>query len=207
MPECHRVNNGKWSFLLRSVIDSWRNRRLAEEPRLNSLANLLRPKDILLDLDVASKVQLFEEIGRHMEREHDMRKAWVAVSLFRREQLGSTGLGRGVAIPHARVKNLSGYRFPTLASNRRFLSTLRTASRYPTFLSFWCPSRRLKSISRFWPKQRKCFPMAGFASVCTSASTHRKSSNCSQPGCSPADSAADRLYDLFTSLTDNYAKS
>ena len=35
-----------------------------------------------------------------------MPKAWVAVSLFRREQIGSTGLGKGVAIPHARVKNL-----------------------------------------------------------------------------------------------------
>lgn len=105
MPAC-RETNGEWSSLLRSVIDTWRNRPLAKKHRLNSLANLLRPKDILLDLDVASKVQLFEEIGRHMEREHAMPKAWVAVSLFRREQIGSTGLGKGVAIPHARVKNL-----------------------------------------------------------------------------------------------------
>jgi len=101
-----RGTRGEWYSLLRSVIDSWRNRRLAEKTRLNALADLLWPENILLDMNVASKAELFEEIGRHMEREHAMPQASVAASLFRREQIGSTGLGRGVAIPHARVKNL-----------------------------------------------------------------------------------------------------
>ena len=35
-----------------------------------------------------------------------MPKDWVAVSLSRREQVSSTGLGEGFAIPHARVKDL-----------------------------------------------------------------------------------------------------
>jgi PTS system nitrogen regulatory IIA component len=77
-----------------------------EKPALNSLAELLRLENILLDMDVSSKPQLFEEIGRHMEREHALPQAWVTESLSRREDVGSTGLGRGVAIPHARVKNL-----------------------------------------------------------------------------------------------------
>jgi nitrogen PTS system EIIA component len=81
-------------------------RRHTEEPRLNTVADLLLPEDILLNMEVSSKSQLFEEIGRHMEREHAMPQEWVALSLSRREKVGSTGLGYGFAIPHARVKNL-----------------------------------------------------------------------------------------------------
>jgi PTS system nitrogen regulatory IIA component len=73
---------------------------------MNTVARLLLPQDILLDVDVANKPQLFEEIGRHMERAHAMPQEWVVTSLDRREKAGSTGLGEGVAIPHARVKEL-----------------------------------------------------------------------------------------------------
>jgi PTS system nitrogen regulatory IIA component len=73
---------------------------------MNTIADLLLPEDILLDVDVSGKQPLFEEIGRHMERVHAMPQAWVVSSLDRREKAGSTGVGEGVAIPHARVKNL-----------------------------------------------------------------------------------------------------
>lgn len=73
---------------------------------MNTIADLLRDEDILLDLDVSSKSQLFEEIGRHMEARHGMPQAWVVLSLSRREDVGSTALGEGVAISHARIKDL-----------------------------------------------------------------------------------------------------
>ena len=40
------------------------------ENPLSTIAKYLWPEDILLDVEVASKDQLFDEIGRHMEREH-----------------------------------------------------------------------------------------------------------------------------------------
>ena len=73
---------------------------------MNAIAELLKPEDILLDVNVSSKSQLLEEIGRHMERTHALSQEWVALSLARREKVGSTGLGDGFAIPHARVKDL-----------------------------------------------------------------------------------------------------
>jgi PTS system nitrogen regulatory IIA component len=77
-----------------------------KESTLTKIADLLLPEDILLDLEVSDKSHLIEEIGRHMERAHALPHEAVALSLSHREQIGSTGLGQGVAIPHARVKNL-----------------------------------------------------------------------------------------------------
>lgn len=73
---------------------------------MSTIADLISSEDILLDVSVSGKSNLLEEIGRHMERQHSMPQAWVTAALSRREQVGSTGLGDGVAIPHARVKNL-----------------------------------------------------------------------------------------------------
>jgi PTS system nitrogen regulatory IIA component len=77
-----------------------------QEPAVNRIADLLLLEDILLDLDVSSKSQLIDEIGRHMQRVHAMAPESVVLSLSHREQIGSTGLGEGVAIPHARVSSL-----------------------------------------------------------------------------------------------------
>lgn len=73
---------------------------------MTTIAKLLSAEDILLDLEVADQDQLFLEVGRHMEAAHGLPQEWVARSLARREQVGSTGLGDGFAIPHARVADL-----------------------------------------------------------------------------------------------------
>jgi|CXWL01.1.fsa_nt_gi PTS system nitrogen regulatory IIA component len=75
--------------------------------RLGAIAQHLWPEDILLDIKVANKDELFEVIGRHMEREHAIPCDRVISGLSRRERVGSTGLGEGIAIPHARVESLT----------------------------------------------------------------------------------------------------
>ncbi|HZX30625.1 MAG TPA: PTS sugar transporter subunit IIA [Rhodocyclaceae bacterium] len=74
---------------------------------MNTIADLLTLDDIVLDLDVATKSQLFDAIGLHMECRRGLSRDWVVSCLDRREQVGSTGLGQGVAIPHARVHSLN----------------------------------------------------------------------------------------------------
>jgi len=72
-------------------------------------ANLL-PQDILLDVDAADRAQLFAMIGRHMGDSHGLDAHLVAHCLSRREQAGSTAVGSGVAIPHARIDRLDQVR-------------------------------------------------------------------------------------------------
>jgi PTS system nitrogen regulatory IIA component len=70
---------------------------------MNAVGELLRVDDIYLDLDVPDKSRLLERIAALLARRHGLSETQVLESLIAREQLGSTGLGHGVAIPHARM--------------------------------------------------------------------------------------------------------
>ena len=72
----------------------------------NAVAAILTPTDILLDLDVPTKAHALEEIARFIGARHGLLGGKVHASLVEREQIGSTAIGQGVAIPHARVKGL-----------------------------------------------------------------------------------------------------
>lgn len=74
------------------------------------LLDHLEERDILLNVRARDKRQLFEAIGVHMEWAHGIPPNAVATALQRREAAGSTALGHGVAIPHARVKALERIR-------------------------------------------------------------------------------------------------
>ncbi|MGH8809302.1 MAG: PTS sugar transporter subunit IIA, partial [Noviherbaspirillum sp.] len=73
---------------------------------VKSFAHLLFPENILLGLKVSNKQDAFAQTALLLERQHQISGAEVYENLCAREQLGSTALGEGVAIPHARVKGL-----------------------------------------------------------------------------------------------------
>jgi PTS system nitrogen regulatory IIA component len=70
---------------------------------VNLLGEVLGVDDVHLDLDVSTKAELLEALAGLLAGRHGLFKAQVLQSLTAREQLGSTGLGHGVAIPHARM--------------------------------------------------------------------------------------------------------
>jgi PTS system nitrogen regulatory IIA component len=70
---------------------------------MNPLGELLAPDDVRLDLDVSTKPQLLEQVAILLAARHGLPKTVVLEGLTAREQLGSTGVGHGVAIPHARM--------------------------------------------------------------------------------------------------------
>jgi len=73
---------------------------------MNLVSQILPLSNVVIDLDMASKKRVFEQVGLLFENNHNIARAQVFDSLFSREKLGSTGLGQGVAIPHGRVKGL-----------------------------------------------------------------------------------------------------
>lgn len=73
---------------------------------LSTIARLLPPTNVLLDLDLSSKRRVFDEAGLLFQHHQGIARSTVFDSLFARERLGSTGLGQGVAIPHGRIAKL-----------------------------------------------------------------------------------------------------
>jgi nitrogen PTS system EIIA component len=76
------------------------------ESRMNSIGQLLSPEDVVLDLDASTKTRVFEEVARLFEQRHGLPRAQIVERLTERETLGSTALGLGIALPHARIDNL-----------------------------------------------------------------------------------------------------
>ncbi len=74
------------------------------------IADFLTPDRVLLDMRSRDKPQLIAEIARHAGRlAPALKPEAIEAALLAREQLGSTGLGAGFALPHARIEGLDSY--------------------------------------------------------------------------------------------------
>ncbi len=70
---------------------------------MNPVGELLTVQDIALDLDVSNKAALLQRMASMLAQCSRLVGAAVLDGLTAREKLGSTALGHGVAIPHARM--------------------------------------------------------------------------------------------------------
>jgi nitrogen PTS system EIIA component len=73
---------------------------------MNALTNLFTPDCIALDNPAKSRVDAFAAAGQLFAKQIGIDSGAVVEFLNAREELGSTALGAGVAIPHGRVKGL-----------------------------------------------------------------------------------------------------
>lgn len=70
------------------------------------IADILTPDRILCHVQATSKKRVLEYFSRLLADEsHSVNNREIFDSLLARERLGSTGIGKGVAIPHARVSH------------------------------------------------------------------------------------------------------
>ncbi|WP_366512213.1 PTS sugar transporter subunit IIA [Mesorhizobium sp.] len=71
------------------------------------MSPILLEEDISLDLVTKGKQSALSKIAIRIARRSGLDEKVVLRSLFDRERLASTGIGRGVAIPHALLENIS----------------------------------------------------------------------------------------------------
>lgn len=67
------------------------------------LGDIIEAEDVVGDLRAPDKRRLIDEVARLAARLAGADAAAVAEALNARERLGSTGMGSGIAIPHARL--------------------------------------------------------------------------------------------------------
>lgn len=72
-----------------------------------TISALLSPQSIFLDVEISSKKKLLELIANIVADQTQLAESTIYNNLLNRERLGSTGLGQGFAVPHARLENLN----------------------------------------------------------------------------------------------------
>jgi len=66
------------------------------------ISDFLAPDDVVLKIRASDKEQLLQELAHRAAEKLKLPEEDIASELRKREGLGSTGMGDGVAIPHAR---------------------------------------------------------------------------------------------------------
>ncbi len=72
-----------------------------------TLSEHLRPEAVLLDLQARTKAEVLKSIAARAAEVAGRDPSEIARALTEREALGSTGVGSGVALPHAAIRGLA----------------------------------------------------------------------------------------------------
>ena len=79
---------------------------------------MLSDKSFLVNFEASSKKNVFYELTKLAEKEINIDSQTLLETLIKREKLGSTAVGNGIAIPHANCPNLDKPKvFVALLSN------------------------------------------------------------------------------------------
>ena len=69
------------------------------------IGNFLKKELVVCHADIRTKEDLFKYIAENIEKNSDVPKGVLFKSITERETYGSTGIGKGVAVPHCRIKD------------------------------------------------------------------------------------------------------
>ncbi|MBV8651210.1 MAG: PTS sugar transporter subunit IIA [Alphaproteobacteria bacterium] len=64
------------------------------------------PQSVIANLRVANKAQLLKELAKRAATATGLNEGDILAALNDRERLGSTGIGKHIALPHARIRGL-----------------------------------------------------------------------------------------------------
>ena len=164
---------------------------------MNPVGALLAVQDILLDIDVAGGERLLERVASALGDRARVPPTQVLAGLKAREELGSTALGHGVAIPHARMPQCSvvaaafvrtrmaiPFRAPDLKPVSLFLGLLVPKQATEHHLQLLATAANMFSDRAFRDALRSC-PDAVSAHQLFVAWTATPASAASQPGALP----------------------
>jgi PTS system nitrogen regulatory IIA component len=77
-----------------------------EQDLTMDLCDLLAPDGIIAPLKVTSKKHALQELATSAAERTGLDQREIFNTLLQRERLGSTGLGRGIAVPHVKLPGL-----------------------------------------------------------------------------------------------------
>jgi PTS system nitrogen regulatory IIA component len=70
------------------------------------ISDLLQPQTVFADLKATSKKQALQELARRAAKVTGCSERVILDVLLERERLGTTGIGKGIAIPHGKLPGI-----------------------------------------------------------------------------------------------------
>jgi PTS system nitrogen regulatory IIA component len=70
------------------------------------IRKILEPDRVIIGLPATKKAELIEQLARRAAADTGVGEVKIAAALEARERLGSTGVGQGIALPHAQIPGL-----------------------------------------------------------------------------------------------------
>jgi len=71
------------------------------------ISDFLSPADVALDVRESDKARLLQQLSSQAAAKVGLSANEVCTQIIKREELGSTGVGNGVALPHERLQGLT----------------------------------------------------------------------------------------------------
>jgi hypothetical protein len=103
------------------------------EPRRIEILDLLAPERVLVGPVAADKNRVLSEIARIAAADTGIAAPVILAALAERERLGSTGVGGGIAMPHAELRGCAASAAISSGSTARSISMRSTAPRSTCF--------------------------------------------------------------------------
>jgi PTS system nitrogen regulatory IIA component len=72
-----------------------------------TISDFLSQPNVVVDIRASDKRMLMRELAQKAATALDLPLDLIASELLKREELGSTGIGNGIAIPHARIQAIT----------------------------------------------------------------------------------------------------
>lgn len=92
--------------ILTSALSGPLMRWVLRRPKPHRLLSYVAPKLFLRELRADSRLDVIRELAAVTAREHGLDAAAIEKLAWEREQIAATGIGHGVAIPHARLADI-----------------------------------------------------------------------------------------------------
>jgi nitrogen PTS system EIIA component len=99
------------------------------------IKEFLAPSDVFIGIRGSNKTQLLEDLCRRAASTLKVDADKITADILKREELGSTGMGGGVAIPHARIADVKkpfGIFVPRMPSRTNAALSPSPRARLPT---------------------------------------------------------------------------
>ena len=129
------------------------------------IKDLLAPSDVLVDFAASNKRELLSVLAARAANGQKLSTDSVVSDIQKRDELGSTGIGGGVSIPHARLREVQ--RPCGLLARLSSRSTIKplTGNRLTLCLCFCCQPRRNLISAMRWPPSHASYGIKLYCGV------------------------------------------